>query len=178
QRLAGLTSQHQESRRQTAMRHRNAGKFWRSDSGRHARDDLEPNTCVRKDERFFSTPAKDERVATLEPDHAFALPSRANHQPVDRLLLHAGAPGALADTETLRPCELPQRLSIDQRVVENEISLLDALQRTNGPQLRVTGTCTNQRDSTFTQLPTPNAQLPTTPNAQRPTTSTSFRRGD
>src|SRR6185436_12252094 len=101
QRLAGLTSQHQESRRQTAMRHRNAGKFWRSDSGRHARDDLEPNTCVRKDERFFSTPAKDERVATLEPDHAFALPSRANHQPVYRLLLHAGAPGALADTETL-----------------------------------------------------------------------------
>jgi hypothetical protein len=122
------------------MRHRNAGNLRRSYSGRHAGDDLERNTCVRKGERFFSAPAKDERVTTLEPDHAFALSSRANHQPVDRVLLHAGTAGALADTKTLRGCELPQRLSINQRVVEDKVSLLDALQRTNGPQFGIAWT--------------------------------------
>jgi len=69
------------------------------------------------------------------------LSSRANHQPVDRVLLDAGTAGAFPDTETLSRGELPQRLSIDERVVQDEVSLLDALQPTNGPQLGIARSC-------------------------------------
>ena len=61
------------------------------------------------------------------------------------------------------------RFGIHERVVEDEVSLLDALQRPDGPQLWIARSGTYQCDPAFRQFPTPRGQRPNTPNFQCPT---------
>ena len=84
------------------MRHRNPRQLRCRDRCRHPGHDLAGNAGQRQRQRLFGAAAEHERVAALEPHHALALPRGANHQRVDRLLLHAGAAGPLADAEALR----------------------------------------------------------------------------
>ena len=83
--------------------------------------------AMRQRQRFFGAAAEHERVAALQPHDALALPRGADHQPIDRLLPDAGAAGALADAEALRLRQPPQRLGVDQRVVQHQVGFLDAL---------------------------------------------------
>src|SRR5688572_1234175 len=66
---------------------------------------------------------------------------------MNRVLPDAGAAGPLADTEAARRRQPAQRLGIDQGVVQNEIGFLDAAQAAHGPQLRIAGAGTNERDT-------------------------------
>ncbi len=130
------------------MRDGNPGSFRSGDRGRHAWNDLDSNAGMREHEHLFRAPAEHERVSALQPHDVLALPGRTDHQAIDRLLLDAGSPGALADTEALRPRETAKRLGIDEGVVQNEIGFFDAPQCAKGPQFRITGTGADQRDST------------------------------
>ena len=70
--------------------------------GGHARHDLDGNPGSRQHEHLFRAPAKHEGVSAFQADDSFALASRADHEPIDRVLLYARATGALSDAETLR----------------------------------------------------------------------------
>jgi hypothetical protein len=93
-----------------------------------------------KHEHLFRTPAKHERITALEAHDALAPSGRTNHQAIDGLLLDAGAPGTLADAETLRTGQTTERHGVNERVVQNQIGLFDTPQRAKRPQFRVTGT--------------------------------------
>jgi hypothetical protein len=86
-----------------------------------------------KHEHLFRTPAEHERIAALEANDTLAPPGRANHQAIDSLLLDAGAPGTLADAETLCSGQTTERLGVNERVVQNEIGLFDTPQRAKRP---------------------------------------------
>ena len=146
QRLTGLTRQHQERRRHSTMRHRNAGQLRRRHRRRHAGYDLERNTRVRERQRFLA-PAEHERVAALEPDDPLALPRGANHQPVDRLLLHAGPAGALADAEALRvrsAPQAPQHRPARRTAPDQPLRRASARERSRA---RISGPCPDERHS-------------------------------
>jgi predicted DNA-binding protein (UPF0251 family) len=131
------------------MRHGNTRSLGRSDRGGDPGNNFDGNPGMSQHEHLFGTATEYERIATLQSHDTFALPRRTDHETVDRVLLDAGSTSALADTKTLRPRQAAERFGIDQRVVQNEVGLFNAPQRTKGPQLRITGSGTNQRDSAY-----------------------------
>src|ERR1700741_5560315 len=131
------------------MRHRNSRDPGCRHRGGHTGHDLDGDSRSREHEHLFRAPAEYEGVPALEAHHTLALPRRADHQSIDRVLLDARASRSLADAKTLRPRETSQRFGIDQRVIEHEVGFFHAPERANRPQLRITGTRTHERYSTY-----------------------------
>jgi hypothetical protein len=114
---------------------------------------------VRKHEHLFGTSAEHEGVSAFEAHDALALSRCTHHQPIDGVLFDARATRSLANAETLRARETPQRFSIDQRVIEHEVGFFHAPKRANRPQLRIPRTGTHKRNSTYWHGLTPTPRL-------------------
>ena len=128
------------------------------DGRRDARNDLDSDPCMSQREHLFRAAAEHEGVSAFQPHDSFALPGRTDHEPVDGVLFDARPPGALADAEALCACQTAKCLGIDEGIVQNQIGLLDAPQRANRPQLRVTGAGSDQRHSTYGHSFTPTSR--------------------
>ena len=94
---------------------------------------------------LFTTTTKDERIATLEPDHTLALSGQIHQLAVDLVLRHGVIGAALADINTLgiATAQFKNRRSY-QSVVEHHICLLHQTQRAKGQQVRIARAGTHQ----------------------------------
>ena len=126
------------------MCHWNAGSLGGGHRSRDARNDLDGNPCMSQHEHLFRAAAEHERVSPFQPYDVLALPGCTDHETVDGVLFDARPSGALAYAEALRARHTTQRFSVHEGVVQNQIGLFHAPQRTNGPELRITWTGSNQ----------------------------------
>ena len=95
---------------------------------------------------LLATAAEHERVAALQARHALAGQREPHEQGVDVLLLPAVA-GFLADEDALRvAARALQHLRCDETVVQDDVGLLQQLQRAQGEEVRVAGTGADQVD--------------------------------
>src|SRR4051812_14407726 len=109
------------------MGDRNASEQRRRDRAGESGNDLARDASGSQRERFLSTAAEHKWIAAFQPNDLMATTRLANHQPIDRVLRNRRPPGPLSNEESPRTRRKPQRLGIDQRVVENEIRRLEPL---------------------------------------------------
>jgi hypothetical protein len=128
------------------VRHWYARQRRRGDGGTDSRDHLERKTRRCQRERFFSTAAEDERVATLQSHDPAAAACRPDQQPDDELLADGRTPGAFPDENPLGRRRKIERIAIHERVVEDEVGLREALDRTPRQQVGIARTRTHERD--------------------------------
>ena len=94
--------------------------------------------------RFFSTAAEHERVAALEAHDPLPGAGGADHQPVDELLPDLRAARALADEHALRRRRQRERCRIDERVVEHEVRVAEAIRGLPRQQVGVARACADE----------------------------------
>ena len=88
-------------------------------------------------ECFFTTAAKDEGVAALEPHDAKAGSRGRDHRALDRLLGDTRAAAALANVDAIGPLGERQHLRRDQPIVKHEIGFAQPPQEALGSALAV-----------------------------------------
>ena len=98
-----MARDHDEGRGQAAVGHRDAGEGGGGHGGRDAGDDLERDAGRGQGQGLLAAAAEDERIAALEAHHALAAARGADHQRVDRLLVHR-RPAARLPTEKRCAC--------------------------------------------------------------------------
>ena len=97
-------------------------------------------------QRFFTAAAEHERIATLQPHHAAAASSGANHQSLNRTLRHRVTAGALADKEALGTPGVAQNPIVDERVVQDQVGAAQARDRRPRQQAGIARSGADERD--------------------------------
>ena len=115
--------------RVVAVGERDAGVGGRAQCGGDAGHHFKRNARFAQGFQFLAAAPEHERVAALEPHHAFARTGMAHQQEVGFLLRHAAAAGALAhaDFVGIAPHQIQHRIR-HQRVVQHHVGFLNALQ--------------------------------------------------
>ena len=117
------------------------------DTRRDAGDDLEGDLGLGERLGLLAAAAEDERVAALEADDDFALPSAIDQQIGDLILGHARCAGLLAHVEQLGfGSGERQGAAWDQAVVNDHVGGDDQLERPRRHQPRVPGARADQVD--------------------------------
>ena len=95
-------------------------------------------------ERLFAAASEHERIAALQPHDVATAAAELHQQFVDQLLRHRRA-RTLADVDQLGiGSSEREHAGADQRVVHDDVGLLQSAQPANGQQLRVTRAGTDQ----------------------------------
>ncbi len=116
----------------------------RRNRARDAGNDLARYARGGKRQRLFPTASKHEGIAALEPDNAMPASCLANHQPIDGILADRRTAGAFSDKESACARSKTKGLWIEQRVIQNEVGVLEPLDGPERQQLRITRTSADQ----------------------------------
>ena len=139
-----VTGDDGERRADTTMRHRDACCCRSRDDRRDTGHDLEVEACRSEGEGLLATTSEHERIAAFEPHDVSTAAAELHQQLVDQLLRH-GCARALADVDHLGVGSGEREHSgADQRVVHDDVGVLQSAQPTNGQELRVTRTGADQ----------------------------------
>ncbi len=127
---------------------RNLQRRGRGKSGCDARHYFKRDGCLAQCLHLLSSTAKDQRVATLEPDHTQSFASVVDHQRIDPGLGDGFDAAALADIHDLSR----RRRSLEddcrnQVVMQDDICRRQQPERADGQQFRVTRTRADQVDA-------------------------------
>ena len=95
--------------------------------------------------RLLLPPTEDKRVATLEPDDRLAFACCGDQSSIDFSLRQQSSLGGIRATGSL--CmgrSVPEQQRIDESVIQDQISDLQAGQPPEGQQARITRPCSNE----------------------------------
>ncbi len=141
-----MPGDHGERGAHPPLRHRDAGHGRGGHHRRDARHDLEVDAGAGERERFLATASEDERVAALQAHHPPAVEAELDQQGIDQLL-RDGRAGALADVDQLGlGVRQGEDARADERVVDDDLGLLQPSQATDRQQLRIARSGADERD--------------------------------
>ena len=130
-----------------AVGQRDAGIRRATARGRHAGHDLKRDIMRREQLDLLAAAPEDKRIATLQAQHAPALPGQLHQQLIDLPLRQRVLIARLANIDALgvfmRELDDPGR---DQAIIEHHIGLLHQTQGPEGQQVRVTRPAPHQID--------------------------------
>ncbi len=108
---------------------RDAGIGQPADAGGDARHDAERNAGLGELAGFLSAAAEDEGIAALEPQDAISLCAQARSavKEISRCLGEGLPPRLPAYSTAARPARPAQDVGIDQRVVDNDVTVLQSM---------------------------------------------------
>lgn len=124
------------------VRCRNAGIGQTAYPRRDARNDPEGHTRLDEAKRFFAAPAKNKRIAPLESQDTFARAGIVNQFERDVALFRAWFAAAFSGVIRYGAGFDPvQDALVDESVIDYDIRLPKTVDRVQGQQTRITGTC-------------------------------------
>ncbi len=126
-----------QGKAELGRRRRGGGDAWH---------DLHIDAAATQELGLLARAAEDRGIAALQTHHPQPPLGKAQHQPADGLLAHAGAAGALADLdlETARRRQGDDLLA-DQGVIEHRLRALDHPQGPDGQQVHRARPCADQK---------------------------------
>ena len=130
-----------------AMSQRDSRVSGAARGGGDARHDLKVDACFRQGGQFFSTAAKNERIAALETQDPAPFPRIVDQHVIDRVLIHGMHFRTLADMDQLRVRAYAREYFLAyQAVVQHDIRAVQQPQRAQGEQVRIAGSRSDQPD--------------------------------
>ncbi len=129
-----------------AVRHRDACVGQATDSGGDAGDDADGDAVLDEGLRLLSSAAEDEGVAAFEPQHAFARAGQVDEAERDVALFRRGFAAAFARVEGFGLGRPGEKVFFDQRIVDDDIGLLQRIQAVEREQAGVARACAAEPD--------------------------------